>query len=79
MKISMNGFRRNLTSDLQELREVAASIINDEQYDKEDLVKTLNAVIQHSNILNCIYVTDDPDFSDMGDLETDPLEEGGAA
>ncbi|TFH84947.1 hypothetical protein EQG41_19695 [Billgrantia azerbaijanica] len=77
MKVSMNGLRRNLSGDVQELRDVAASIINDDWYDKADLVRAVNAIIQHSNVLNCIYVANDPDFTDMGDLEVEPLEAGG--
>lgn len=75
MKVSMNGFRRNLSGDVQDLRDVAASIINDEWYDKADLAQAVNAIITHSNVLNCIYSKDDPDFTDMGDLEVEHLEE----
>lgn len=74
MKFSMNGFRRQLSGDIQELRFQVKNIINDEWYSKEDLAEALNAVIRHSNCLNCIYSSTDPDFTDMGDLEVEPLE-----
>lgn len=74
MKFSMNGFRSQLSGDVKELRYIVNNIINDEWYCKEELAEALNAVIRHSNCLNCVYSADDPDFTDMGDLETEPLE-----
>ncbi|UBR49785.1 hypothetical protein KF947_21150 [Halomonas sp. FeN2] len=74
MKFSMNGFRSQLSGDIQELRYLVNNVINDEWYSKEDLADALNAVIRHSNCLNCVYSADDPDFTDMGDLEVEPLE-----
>ena len=79
MKVSMNELRRNLSEDVQTLRDVAESIINDDWYDKDDLRDAVNAVIQHSNVLNCVYVKNDPDFTDMGDLEVEHLGDGDAA
>lgn len=75
MKLSMNGFRRNISGDVRELRDIAESIIKDEWYDKEDLARAVNNVICHSNCLNCVYVDGDPDFTDMSDLEVPLLEE----
>ena len=75
MKLSMNGFRRNLSGDVQELRDVAAAIVNDDWYEKADLVEAVNAVITHGNVLNCIFSKDDPDFTDMSDLEVEHLDE----
>jgi|GEM_PF-2494319 len=74
MKFSMNGFRRQLSGDIQELRFQVNNVINDEWYSKEELAEALNAVIQHSNVLNCIYSSTDPDFTDMSDLEVEHLE-----
>ncbi|WP_277810642.1 hypothetical protein [Chromohalobacter canadensis] len=78
MKVSMNGLRRNISGDAQELRDVATSIVNDDWYDKADLVQAVNAIIQHSNVLNCIYSSNDPDFTDMSDLEVKLLDEENA-
>ncbi len=75
MKFSMNGFRRSFSEDVKELRDLAQSIVRDEHYDKEDLIKAVNNVICNSNCLNCVYTADDPDFSDMSDLEVPLLEE----
>lgn len=75
MKLSMNGFRRHFSDDVQELKAVVQAIVNDECYEKKDLINALNEVIRHSNVLNCIYIKNDPDFVDMGDLEIKLLEE----
>lgn len=75
MKFSMNGFRRNLSDNAQELRDLAQSIVRDEWYDKEDFIAAVNNVICSSNCLNCVYTADDPDFTNMGDLEVPLLEE----
>ncbi|MFG6159673.1 hypothetical protein ACGTNG_12775 [Halomonas sp. 1390] len=74
MKFSMNGFRRQLSGDAETLREVAKSIVNDEWYDKDELVEAVNAVITHSNVLNCVSQKGDPEFVDMSDLEVEHLE-----
>lgn len=75
MQVSMNGFRRNMSGNVKELREVAERIINDDGYDKQDLINAVNQVIQDSNVLNCIYYKDDPDFKDMSDVTLEPLDE----
>lgn len=74
MKFSMNGFRRQLSGDVEELRFIVKNVINDEWYSKEELAEALNSVIQHSNVLNCVFYPNDPDFTDMGDLEVEHLE-----
>lgn len=78
MKFSMNGFRRNLSEDAQELRDIAQAIVRDECYDKEDFIAAVNQIICHCNCLNCVYVADEPDFTNMGDVEVPLLEEEGA-
>ena len=75
MQVSMNGFRRNLSGNVKELREVTQAIIKDDWYEKEDLITAVNQVIRDSNVLNCIYYKDDPDFSEMGDVEVELLDE----
>lgn len=76
MKVSMNGFRKNLSGDVEKLRELIKEVINDENwYDKQDLVDAMNQVIIHSNVLNCIFVEGDEDFSDLSHIELELLEE----
>lgn len=74
MKFSMNGFRRQLSGDIEALRDIARDAMNGELYDKEDFVEAINQVITHSNVLNCVYQQHDPDFVEMSDLEIDHLE-----
>ncbi|MBL4940930.1 MAG: hypothetical protein JKY81_04630 [Colwellia sp.] len=74
MKFSMNGFRRNFSEDMGLLREIVFAVINDNDYDKEDLVDLLNQVITHSNVINCIYDNENPDFSNMSDTNVKRLE-----
>ena len=71
----MNGFRRNFSDVIQELKTTAQAIVNVECYEKEDLINALNEVIRHSNVPNSIHINNDPDFADMGDLEIRLLEE----
>ena len=74
MKFSMNGFRRNFSEDVELLREIVSAVINDNDYDKEELVDSLNQVITHSNVINCIYDNENPDFNNMSDTEVKRLE-----
>ncbi|WP_336941451.1 hypothetical protein [Vibrio cholerae] len=69
ISFSMNGFRRNLHSDLKELKEIVESVINDEWFDKEDLERAMNEVICQSNCLNCVWLDGDENFKNMEDLE----------
>lgn len=74
MKFSMNGFRRNLSRDVNRLREIVECVLNDEYYDKTDLLEEMNQMVTHSNVINCVYEKDDPDFTDMSDLEIKHIE-----
>ena len=74
MKVSMDGLRSNLSSDIEKLREVAEAILKDEWFDKEDFEDAMNDVITSSNVLNCIYDNDNESFSDMGHVEVERLE-----
>lgn len=74
MKFSMNGFRRQLSTDTEALRDIARDVMNGEWYDEEDFVKAINQLITHSNVLNCASQQDDPEFVDMSDLEVEHLE-----
>lgn len=75
MKVSMNGLRRNLSGDVETLRDLVESVLKGEWYDGADLRNAMNDVIQDSNVLNCVFSKDDPDFTDMGNVEVELLEE----
>ncbi|GAB0151783.1 hypothetical protein [Marinobacterium sp. BA1] len=77
MKLSMNGFRRNLSDEVNRLRNEINSFLNDEHVDKEDLASAMNEVICMINGLNCVYVEGDPDFTDIGHIEVELLEYNG--
>ncbi|ABC29630.1 hypothetical protein HCH_02853 [Hahella chejuensis KCTC 2396] len=77
MKFSMNGFRRQLSGDVERLRKLSLSVIvAPDEYAIEEFVEALNEVIQKSNVLNCVYTEGDPDFTDMSDLEVEYIEPG---
>ena len=74
MRFSMDGFRRQLNGDVSELKTIVEAVVNDEWYDKEDLVTALNGVITHSNVINCVFDEENEDFNDISDLEIEHLE-----
>ncbi len=73
MKFSMNGFRRQLSEDVETLRNLVRDSLNGEFCDREELVEAMNQVITHSNVINCVYQKDDPEFVEIK-LEVDHLE-----
>ncbi|MFB2704267.1 hypothetical protein [Marinobacter shengliensis] len=73
MKFSMNGFRRQLSEDVENLRDMVRDSMNGEFFDREDLVEAMNNVITHSNVINCVYQKDDPEFVEIH-MEVDHLE-----
>lgn len=42
MKFSMNGFRRNMSNNIQELRDIVEKIIAEDFYDEDDLKNIVN-------------------------------------
>lgn len=74
MKFSMNGFRRQLHNDVAELKDIAEAIVKGEFYDTEDFVNSVNQIVTHSNVVNCVYNDGDEDFTDMSDLEIDHID-----
>ncbi|MAK91101.1 MAG: hypothetical protein CMI13_07710 [Oleibacter sp.] len=74
MKVSMNGLRQNLSEEIAWLRDQVQAVIRGEHYDEDDLRDAMNAVIQSSNVLNCVFNADDPDFSNIGHIELDLIE-----
>ncbi len=77
MKFSMNGFRKQLSADIAELRDLVRDSINMQLHDREDLVEAMNRVITHSNVVNCVYNDNDPDFQDISHIEIDHLDMDG--
>jgi hypothetical protein len=75
MKFSMNGFRRSFSCDVRKLRDVSKNIIEGELYDTDDFIEAVNEVIRHSNVINCVYQKDDPNFIEMSDLEVGYLDD----
>lgn len=75
MKFSMNGFRRQLSRDIETLRDEVQRVLSDDFVDKDDLRIAMNEVITHSNVVNCVYIENDADFNDMSDLEIEHIED----
>jgi hypothetical protein len=73
MKFSMDGFRKQLSGDVKELRDSIEKIINDEYYEKDDLVEDINRIITHSNVINCVYESENELFNDITDIEVEHL------
>ena len=75
MKVSMNGLRRQMTADATKLRNTIECVVNGDYFEREELRGELNDLLCHINVLNCIYMNDDPDFSDMSDVEVEHIDE----
>lgn len=74
MRFSMNGFRQQLSNDVKELKDIVESIVSGSFYENEELVSAANDLIRHSNVINCVYDNENPDFSEMSDIEVDHIE-----
>ncbi len=72
--VSMNGLRRNLSRDVETLRDLVSAVIEGNYFEREDLTNAMNDVIQDSNVLNCVFSNDDAQFTDMSDLEVKHIE-----
>ncbi len=85
MKFSMNGWRKSFSEDAEQLREFALQIVNDDSFDKDDFIDSVNNIIRHSNTINCVFADGNPDFSNLENIKipiiTDEMleENGGAA
>jgi len=56
MKVSMNGLRRNLTSNLNALsEEISALLDGKDDWVKERVADCFNEVASEVGLLNCIY------------------------
>ena len=77
MIFSMNGFRRQLSGDVKTLKNIIECVVNGEFYEEEDLIDAVNSVITHSNVVNCVFDNENPDFNDMSEIEVDHIEPKG--
>lgn len=67
MKVSMDGLRQSLASDVGRLKREVECVLDSSCYDyNQDLINAMNKVISGSNILLCVY--DDDNEGDMSDL-----------
>lgn len=63
---SMNGFRHNLISDMDELKSVIEDIFESLDADeKEELIDKFDTVACSINSLNYVWIDGDENFSDM--------------
>lgn len=76
MNVSMDGLRRSLSGDIKKLRDIIEDVINDNYYYKYDLIEAMNQVITDSNVLNCVFHPNDPNFTDISSVEVEHIEGG---
>ena len=69
MNFSMDGFRKHLSRDVQDLRDIVEAVVKGESFDNNELIEAMDDVVSQSNIINCVYKQDDPHFSDLSDLQ----------
>lgn len=63
---SMNGFRRNIISDMGELKTAIEDIFESlDTEEKEDLIDKFDTVACSINSLNYVWINGDENFSDM--------------
>ncbi len=74
MEISMDGLRKSLSRDINQLKSLVIDAANMQLHDRDELFEAMNQVIQDSNILNCVYNNDDDSFTDLSDVRVDPIE-----
>lgn len=74
MNVSMDGFRKGLSGNVQTLRDIVERVSVGDHYDNDELIEAMNDVIQDSNVLNCIYSENDELFSDISHIEVEPIE-----
>ena len=68
MKVSVDGMRRNMTADINWLREAITSVIDElGDNDKQEIIDSFDQVACNQNSFNCMYDDENDDFNDMGD------------
>ena len=55
VQFSMNGWRRQLSENMQELRDMVTSVLDDDYIDKDDLRNVVDELIALSNSVNCLH------------------------
>jgi len=75
VQYSMNGWRRQLSENMQELRDMVTSVLNDDYIDKDDLRNVVDELITLSNSINCVHIPGDENFSDMSEVEVPHLDD----
>ena len=74
MKFSMNGFRRQLHTDLDDLKQILERVMLGKHFDTDELAESFNIIVQHSNLLNCVYSDKEDEFSDLSNLHLEGIE-----
>ena len=70
VQVSMDGLRRNLTRDAEELGEHLKSMFDDMmEHDKEEIIERFDQLACGLNSLNCIEASSDDKFNMMDDVE----------
>ena len=68
MRVSVDGMRRNMTADINWLREAITSVIDElEDNDKQEIIDSFDQVACNQNSFNCMYGDENPLFNDMGE------------
>lgn len=77
MRVSVDGMRRNMTADINRLREAITSVIDElDDYDKQKIIESFDQVACNQNSFNCMYDDEDEDCNDLGDqLKIELLDE----
>lgn len=77
VSFSIDGWRANLSRDLDDLRGYIEQV-NSDQADyvdvKDDIVNTVNSLICSSNSFNCVHIPTVEGFSKMGNVEINLLD-----
>lgn len=77
MRVSVDGMRRNMTADINRLRETITSIIDElDTDDKQEIIDSFDAVACNQNSFNGMYDDEDEDCNDLGEqLKIELLDE----
>ena len=77
VQLSMDGLRKDLTSDTMELREVIEECFDHlPDFMKEEMIEKFDAIACTINGLNCVSLPGDELFNELDDLEVKHLGEG---
>lgn len=66
---SVNGVRRELNADLEQLREFAIALKNEQEIDVDELINHVNSMICKSNGFNCVSVEGLAGFDNLTHIE----------